>query len=126
MRINRLDHLVLTVTDLDRTVEFYTAVLGMEVCTFGGGRTALHFGSCKINLHEAGNEFEPKAQRPTPGSADLCFVADDPLDDIAAELARARVPVEEGPVTRAGAQGTLTSLYVRDPDHNLIEISNCT
>lgn len=125
MRINRLDHLVLTVTDLDRTVEFYTAVLGMEVCTFGGGRTALHFGSCKINLHEAGNEFEPKAQRPTPGSADLCFVADDPLDDIAAELARAGVPVEGGPVTRTGAAGTLTSLYVRDPDHNLIEVSNC-
>ncbi|MBH1937339.1 VOC family protein [Streptomyces sp. AV19] len=124
MRIDRLDHLVLTVADLDVTVGFYTRVLGMTPVTFKGGRRALAFGHSKINLHEAGHEFEPKAHRPTPGSADLCLVVDEPLETVAAELARHGVPVVEGPVERTGAGGPIVSVYVRDPDDNLIELSN--
>ncbi|MGW6357354.1 VOC family protein [Streptomyces sp. NPDC055092] len=124
MRINRLDHLVLTVHDLDATVAFYTKVLGMEAVTFRGGRRALAFGHSKINLHEAGREFEPKAARPTPGSADLCLIVDEPVDRIIAELASHGVPLEEGPVERTGATGPILSVYVRDPDDNLIELSN--
>src|SRR5881409_2786870 len=103
MRIDRLDHLVLTVHDLDATVAFYTKVLGMEAVTFRGGRRALAFDHSKINLHEAGREFEPKAARPTPGSADLCLIVDEPVDRIIAELASHGVPLEEGPVGRTGA-----------------------
>ncbi|MFE6752224.1 VOC family protein [Streptomyces sp. NPDC057684] len=124
MRIDRLDHLVLTVHDLDATVAFYTKVLGMEAVTFRGGRRALAFGHSKINLHEAGREFEPKAARPTPGSADLCLIVDEPVDRIVAELASHGVPLEEGPVERTGATGPILSVYVRDPDDNLIELSN--
>ena len=124
MRIDRLDHLVLTVASIEATAEFYTRVLGMEVVTFGPGRTALTFGASKINLHEAGKEFEPKALRPTPGSADICLVVDDDFADVLAELAAAGVPVEEGPVERTGATGPITSCYLRDPDQNLIELSN--
>jgi catechol 2,3-dioxygenase-like lactoylglutathione lyase family enzyme len=124
MRIDRLDHLVLTVHDLDATVAFYTKVLGMEAVTFRGGRRALAFGHSKINLHEAGREFEPKAARPTPGSADLCLIVDEPVDRIIAELASHGVPLEEGPVGRTGATGPILSVYVRDPDDNLIELSN--
>lgn len=124
MRIDRLDHLVLTVHDLDATVAFYTKVLGMEAVTFRGGRRALAFGHSKINLHEAGREFEPKAARPTPGSADLCLIVDEPVDRIIAELASHGVPLEEGPVERTGATGPILSVYVRDPDDNLIELSN--
>lgn len=124
MRIDRLDHLVLTVHDLDATVAFYTKVLGMEAVTFRGGRRALTFGHSKINLHEAGREFEPKAARPTPGSADLCLIVDEPVDRIITELASHGVPLEEGPVDRTGATGPLLSVYVRDPDDNLIELSN--
>ncbi|KNB53741.1 VOC family protein [Streptomyces caatingaensis] len=124
MRIDRLDHLVLTVADPDATVDFYTRVLGMTPVTFRGGRRALAFGNSKINLHEAGREFEPKAHRPTPGSADLCLVVDEPLETVVAELARHGVPVEEGPVERTGAEGPIVSVYVRDPDGNLIELSN--
>ncbi|MCX5084783.1 VOC family protein [Streptomyces sp. NPDC056121] len=124
MRIDRLDHLVLTVHDLDATVAFYTKVLGMEAVTFRGGRRALTFGHSKINLHEAGREFEPKAARPTPGSADLCLIVDGPVDRIITELASHGVPLEEGPVDRTGATGPLLSVYVRDPDGNLIELSN--
>jgi catechol 2,3-dioxygenase-like lactoylglutathione lyase family enzyme len=113
VRIVRLDHLVLTVADVDRTVEFYQRVLGMQPVTFGDGRRALAFGSSKINLHQAGREFEPKAARPTPGSADVC-----------AHLAALAVAIEEGPVTRTGATGPIESVYIRDPDGNLIEISN--
>ncbi|QMU72464.1 VOC family protein [Streptacidiphilus sp. P02-A3a] len=123
MRIERLDHLVLTVADIDATVAFYTRVLGMEAVVFGEGRRALAFGSSKINLHQLGHEFEPKGRRPTPGSADLCFVTGTPLEQVAAELAEAGVPVEEGPVRRTGALGPITSLYLRDPDGNLLEIS---
>jgi catechol 2,3-dioxygenase-like lactoylglutathione lyase family enzyme len=124
MRIDRLDHLVLTVADIEATVEFYTRVLGMRAVTFGEGRRALAFGNSKINLHEAGREFEPKAARPTPGSADLCLIANDPLDVVIVELAGHSVEIEEGPVTRVGATGTILSVYLRDPDNNLIEISN--
>jgi catechol 2,3-dioxygenase-like lactoylglutathione lyase family enzyme len=124
MRVNRFDHVVLTVASIEATVEFYTQVLGMTAVTFGGGRTALRFGRSKINLHQAGHEFEPKARRPTPGSMDLCFVVDDPIEAVLAELAAAGVAVEEGPVPRTGATGELISCYLRDPDGNLIELSN--
>ena len=124
VRIDRLDHLVLTVADVDVTVEFYTRVLGMRAVTFDRGRRALAFGRSKINLHQAGHEFEPRARRPTPGSADLCLVTTDPLDQVTGELDAAGVPVEEGPVDRAGATGAMRSVYFRDPDQNLIEVSN--
>jgi catechol 2,3-dioxygenase-like lactoylglutathione lyase family enzyme len=123
VRIDRLDHLVLTVADIDATVEFYTRVLGMQAVTFGAGRTALAFGRSKINLHRAGHEFEPKAHRPMPGSADLCLIAADPLDQVIEELAARGVPIEEGPVERTGATGPIRSVYFRDPDQNLIEVS---
>ncbi|MHA3021791.1 VOC family protein [Mycobacterium sp. BMJ-28] len=124
MKIDHLDHLVLTVADIDVTVDFYTRVLGMTEQTFRGSRKALVFGPSKINLHAAGREFEPKAARPTPGSADLCFVVADPLSDVAAQLAASGVAIEEGPIERTGAHGPILSVYVRDPDHNLIELSN--
>jgi catechol 2,3-dioxygenase-like lactoylglutathione lyase family enzyme len=124
VRVDRLDHLVLTVASIEATVEFYTRVLGMEVMTFGAGRTALAFGTSKINLHQAGKEFEPRALRPTPGSADLCLIVEDDIPGVLAELAAAGVPVEEGPVERIGAAGPIISCYLRDPDRNLIELSN--
>ena len=124
MRVDRLDHLVLTVASIEATVEFYTRVLGMGVVTFGPGRTALTFGISKINLHQAGREFEPKARRPTPGSADVCLIVDDDITEVLAQLAAAGVPVEEGPVERTGATGSIVSCYLRDPDDNLIELSN--
>jgi catechol 2,3-dioxygenase-like lactoylglutathione lyase family enzyme len=123
VQIERLDHVVLTVADVGRTVDFYTRVLGMAAETFAEGRRALRFGQQKINLHLAGREFEPKAEHPTPGSADLCFISATPLDDVLAQLAAQGVPLVEGPVTRTGALGPITSVYVRDPDENLIEIS---
>lgn len=123
MRIDRLDHLVLTVAGIDATVEFHTRVLGMEPVRFGTGRIALAFGTSKINLHEAGREFEPKAHRPTPGSADLCLVTTDQLDQVVADLAAHDVAIEEGPVERTGATGPIRSVYFRDPDRNLIEVS---
>jgi catechol 2,3-dioxygenase-like lactoylglutathione lyase family enzyme len=118
-----LDHLVLTVRDLDATVRFYRDGLGMRLEIFGEGRNALHFGSQKINLHVAGREFEPKAMRPTPGSADLCLLTERPLAEIGDRLAALGHPVLEGPVGRTGAQGPIVSIYVRDPDGNLIEIA---
>jgi len=124
MNISRLDHLVLTVSDLDATVRFYTRVLGMEELTFGAGRRALRFGESKINLHQHGHEFEPKAHRATPGSADLCLIVDEAVVAVAAELTAAGIAVIEGPVERTGAQGSISSVYVRDPDGNLIELSN--
>lgn len=124
MLIDRLDHLVLTVADIDATVDFYTRVLGMEVVTFNEGRKALRFGTSKINLHQAGHEFEPKAANPAPGTADLCFIAANPLMDVVDTLDREGVRIERGPVSRTGATGTILSVYLRDPDQNLIEISN--
>ena len=124
MKINRLDQLVLTVASIDKAIEFYTAVLGMEAVTFGNGRRALQFGHSKINLHEVGKEFDPKALRPTPGSADLCLIVDDPITDVVTELTSAGVPIEEGPVERTRATGPIISIYLRDPDQNLIELSN--
>ena len=123
MRIERLDHLVLTVRDIAATCDFYSTVLGMEVVTFGAGRKALAFGQQKFNLHEAGREFEPKADRPTPGSADLCLIADGSLADVIDHLRACGVPILEGPVKRTGALGPITSVYFRDPDQNLIEVS---
>jgi catechol 2,3-dioxygenase-like lactoylglutathione lyase family enzyme len=123
MRIARLDHLVLTVRDIDATCAFYEKVLGMAVVTFGEGRKALAFGQQKFNLHQAGREFEPKAERPTPGSADLCLIADGTLDDVTDHLNKCAVPILEGPVKRTGALGPIRSVYFRDPDMNLIEVS---
>ncbi|MFC4123111.1 VOC family protein [Nonomuraea zeae] len=124
MRIDRLDHLVLTVADVEATVRFYTTVLGMTEVTFGPDRRGLAFGRSKINLHQAGHEFEPKAARPVVGSADLCLVVEDPLDDVMTELAGHGTEIEEGPVERTGAEGPIRSVYLRDPDGNLIELSN--
>jgi catechol 2,3-dioxygenase-like lactoylglutathione lyase family enzyme len=124
MRLDQLDHLVLTVRDLGAAVAFYTRVLGMEEVTFGAGRKALAFGQQKINLHEAGQEFEPRALHPTPGSADLCFLTSEPLACVSAHLARCGVDVLEGPIQRSGAQGPIESIYLRDPDGNLLEIAN--
>jgi catechol 2,3-dioxygenase-like lactoylglutathione lyase family enzyme len=123
--ITGIDHLVLTVADLDATLRFYRDGLGMRHETFGAGRSALHFGDHKINLHVAGKEFEPKAARPTPGSADLCLLTNRPLQDIIDRLAKIGSPVFLGPVERAGATGALVSIYSRDPDGNLIEIARC-
>jgi catechol 2,3-dioxygenase-like lactoylglutathione lyase family enzyme len=124
MQIERLDHLVLTVADIDRTCEFYTRVLGMKVTTFGEGRTALKFGQQKINLHAADKIPGLVADRPTPGSGDLCFITAVPLAEVSAHLAKCAVPIVAGPGPRAGAIGTIQSVYIRDPDQNLIEISN--
>jgi catechol 2,3-dioxygenase-like lactoylglutathione lyase family enzyme len=122
--IDRFDHFVLTVADIDRTCAFYTQALGMNVERFGEGRTALRFGHQKINLHQAGHEFEPKAKKPTPGSSDLCFVAATPISEVLAHFAEHGIPVEEGPVRRTGAYGPIDSVYIRDPDANLVEVSN--
>ena len=124
IEIDRLDHLVLTVADIERTCVFYRDVLGMDVEIFGGGRTALKFGAQKFNLHQQGREFEPKAERPTPGSADLCLIASTPLEQVVAHLQAKGVAIEEGPVSRTGSTGPITSVYFRDPDQNLIEVSN--
>jgi catechol 2,3-dioxygenase-like lactoylglutathione lyase family enzyme len=123
VRIDRIDHLVLTVADVDQTVDFYVRVLGMEPVTFGAGRRALRFGRQKLNLHQAGRELEPKARRPTPGSADLCLVTTTPLDRVVDHLRARGVAVEEGPVARTGATGPITSVYFRDPDGNLVEVA---
>ena len=124
MNIERLDHLVLTVADIERSCAFYTRVLGMEVVHFGEGRTALKFGRQKINLHAADAIPGLVADKPTPGSGDLCFITATPLAEVEAHLARCQVPVVAGPGPRAGAIGTIQSVYIRDPDQNLVEISN--
>jgi catechol 2,3-dioxygenase-like lactoylglutathione lyase family enzyme len=127
MNIIGLDHFVLTVIDIDETVEFYTTVLGFKLEKFISGgveRTSLKFGQHKINLHQVGNEFKPGADRALSGTGDLCFIADKPVEDIARDLERLGVEVLLGPVGRTGATGYLRSIYIRDPDKNLIEISN--
>jgi catechol 2,3-dioxygenase-like lactoylglutathione lyase family enzyme len=123
MKIARLDHLVLTVASLEATCDFYVRVLGMEVVTFKQGRKALTFGSQKINLHQAGAEFQPHAENPTTGSADICLIAEVPLDDVVDHFGVHQVVIEEGPVERTGATGLIRSVYIRDPDGNLLEIS---
>lgn len=124
MKIDRIDHFVLTVADIDVTCDFYARVLGMDVVTFGQGRKALSFGVQKINLHQHGREFDPKAKQPTPGSGDFCLITSMPLDDVIAHLEYCKVKIEEGPVARTGAQGPIQSIYFRDPDGNLVEVSN--
>lgn len=126
--IDHLDHLVLTTRDEAACIDFYTRVLGMQLETFVGGtppveRKSFRFGTQKINLHVAGHEFEPKAALPTPGSLDLCFIATLPLADVQARFASFDWPIEEGPVRRTGATTPIMSVYVRDPDRNLIELS---
>jgi catechol 2,3-dioxygenase-like lactoylglutathione lyase family enzyme len=124
MQIEVLDHLVLTVADIDRTRDFYKRVLSMEPVVFGEGRHALAFGAQKINLHEAGREFEPKAAAPTPGSADLCFLTNSSVAEVVEHLEANSVEIIEGPVRRTGATGPIMSVYFRDPDGNLLEVSN--
>ena len=124
MKISHLDHLVLTVADIATRCQFYQSALNFEVITFAENRKALLFGSQKINLHEAGKEFEPKALHPTAGSADLCFIAETPIDEVMAHLHVQNISIVEGPLERTGATGKILSIYLRDPDQNLIEISN--
>jgi catechol 2,3-dioxygenase-like lactoylglutathione lyase family enzyme len=121
--IDHLDHLVLTAVDAEATVDFYTRVMGMQLETFGAGRMAFKYGNQKINLHVRGQEFEPKAHVPVPGALDLCFIASIPLDQVVVRLKEAQWPILEGPILRTGATGPIRSVYVRDPDLNLIEIS---
>jgi len=124
MNIDRIDHVVMTVRSVDATCAFYEHVLGMQPVTFAGGRRALAFGRQKINLHEAGREFEPKAHLAAPGTLDICLVTTTPLPQVIEHLARCNVTIIEGPVAKTGATGPLRSVYFRDPDQNLIEVSN--
>ena len=124
MKINRLDHLVLTVNNIEATCSFYKRVLGMKVVVFGGGRKALSFGAQKINLHQKGKEYEPKALKPIPGSADLCFITSVPISEVITHLNSCGIEIIEGPAIRTGATGPIISIYFRDPDLNLIEVSN--
>lgn len=124
MDLDAIDHVVLTVRDIPASVAFYTRVLGMREVIFGEDRRALAFGRCKLNLHQAGREFEPKAAHPAPGAIDLCLLAHTPIAGIMQHLAAQGVAIEAGPVERTSAQGPILSVYVRDPDGNLIELSN--
>ena len=126
MQIDAIDHLVLTVRSIATTCEFYSRVLGMQVVTFGEGRKALMFGSQKFNLHELGKEFDPKAAFPTPGAIDICLITITPLAEVVEHLQLAGIEIVEGPVRRTGATGQMVSVYFRDPDSNLIELSNYT
>ena len=121
--MDSLDHLVLTVANIDITVDFYTEVLGLELVV-EGGRKALAFGEQMIKLHQRGHEFTPKAAHPTCGSGDICFITSTPLEEVIRHLAEQKVRIEEGPVERRGAMGKMRSIYVRDPDHNLVEIAS--
>lgn len=124
MNVTRIDHVVLTVRDIEVAIAWYERVLGMRAITFGDGRRALAFGDQKLNLHQAGSEFAPHAATPSPGSADLCFTTETPLEVVIAHLRSAAVDIEAGPVAKTGARGPLRSVYVRDPDANLVEIAN--
>ncbi len=124
MKLTGLDHLVLTVRDISATVAFYESVLGMKSETFHGDRVALRFGQQKINLHPYQQEFEPKAAHPAPGSADLCFISEMPLNWAIEQVKKQGIDIIEGPVQRSGAKGEILSFYIRDPDQNLIEIAN--
>lgn len=124
MKISSIDHLVLTVSNIEVTCQFYHRVLGMKVITFGNNRYALKFGEQKINLHQLGQEFEPKAGSPTAGSADLCLISQVPLKQVIEHLNYCGVPIVLGPISRTGAKGKIESVYIRDPDQNLLEIAN--
>lgn len=124
--VEDLDHLVLTVSDIESTCRFYQRVLGMTPFTFGNGRRALSFGNCKINLYEVGASFSPQPRNPLPGTAELCFISRTPVVELLDHLRVNRVAVEEGPVRREGALGPITSVYFRDPDGNMIELANYT
>jgi catechol 2,3-dioxygenase-like lactoylglutathione lyase family enzyme len=124
LKIDRIDHVVLTVFDIERTLDFYQRVLGMEPVTFAGGRRGLAFGRQKLNLHQAGHEFEPKALRPAPGTMDFCLVTETPLAEVMETLKSHGVVIIAGPVDKTGAMGPITSVYFRDPDGNLVEVSN--
>jgi catechol 2,3-dioxygenase-like lactoylglutathione lyase family enzyme len=124
IQIDRIDHIVLTVADLEKTISFYENVLGMKVETFGEGRKALSFGRQKFNLHQKGKEFEPKAKTPMPGAIDLCLISTTKIADVIEHLKEVGVPIEQGPIQRTGATGPIRSVYFRDPDGNLIEVSN--
>lgn len=121
--IDRIDHLALTVANIPATCDFYSEVLGMEVVA-EGGQTALTFGEQKINLQQRGHEFEPKAAHPMPGSADVCLITESPMAEVVEYLKALRVHIELGPMERNGAMGKMQSVYIRDPDRNLVEISN--
>lgn len=121
--LKSVDHIVLTTRDLYKCVDFYTRVLGMHLERYGDGRFALRFGDQKLNIHPPGVKAGIKAKKPTPGSLDLCFLADRPLDEVIAQLKQHEVAIEEGPVVRTGARFAIRSVYIRDPDNNLIEIS---
>ena len=123
MKVERIDHLVLTVKDIEATCSFYHEILGMEVETYSVRRKALKFGNQKLNLHQKGSEFEPKADKPTPGAIDICFIVEGSLDEIKTELESKNIPIQ-GIVQRTGAMGKMHSIYFRDPDENLIEVCN--
>ena len=124
MQAERLDHVVLTVADIDASISFYERVMGMRALTFGAGRRALAFGQSKINLHPADQPIRPHARYPTAGSADLCFIVATPVERVIEHLRDCGVIIEDGPVARSGATGPIMSVYFRDPDDNLIEVSN--
>jgi catechol 2,3-dioxygenase-like lactoylglutathione lyase family enzyme len=124
MKIKSIDHIVLTVSDISQTCRFYTQILGMEEITFLNNRMALKFGNQKINLHLKGHEYDPKAKQPTPGSTDICFIVETSLHEVINRLRKYGIPIEDGPIERTGAQGSLHSIYIRDPDGNLLELSN--
>ena len=124
MQVDRIDHLVLTVRDIETSLSFYQSVMGMEKVVFGQGRVALAFGNQKINLHQLGREFEPKASNASSGSADLCFIITASIDSAIQHLNKCNVTIIEGPVSRTGAIGKIESVYFRDPDGNLIEVSS--
>jgi catechol 2,3-dioxygenase-like lactoylglutathione lyase family enzyme len=123
MKLDRLDHLALTVRSIPEACRFYSTVLGMQIVEFGAGRYALSFGQQKLNLHESGHEFEPHAELPTPGSADICFISAIPLSQVIDHLSACKISIVQGPVERTGAVGKVASVYIRDPDQNLIEIA---
>ncbi|WP_245595652.1 VOC family protein [Hydrogenovibrio kuenenii] len=123
IQIQQLDHLVLTVSNLEASLAFYRDILGFEAVEFAKGRFALHFGNQKINLHQTSDNILPRAKLPTPGSADLCFLSQTPMQQIIDTLAANQVKIIEGPIERTGAQGKILSVYIHDPDDNLIEIA---
>lgn len=124
MLVKKFDHKVLTVNSIEKSCKFYHNVLGMKIVTFNNGRKALKFGEQKINLHEKGHEYNPKAAYPTPGSADICLLTDGDIEDVLDELKNKNIQIEQGPIVKQGALGEMMSIYIRDPDKNLIEVSN--